>query len=73
MSIYSETNIEKLVEKINERHEHLIKKLRGASLSEHDHKIHDLSYPHTRVNAQDLRIAIDDFSVILKEVKRYAK
>ncbi len=73
MSNHPTNKVEKLIENLNQRYELLIKTLRGTDLSEQNLENLNKVSPHTRINADDLRIAIDDFLVLLKEAKRYAK
>jgi len=43
--------------------------MRGADLSENDLKTFKLYSPHKRINDSSIRVAVDDFTTILKEIK----
>lgn len=69
MANYPTEKVEKLVDKIDKRHEQLTAILMGTDLSDQGGFV----YPNVQIDADELRIAIDDFLTLLKEAKRYAK
>lgn len=57
------------MQQLQERHEKLLKAMKGRAVQADE--IHMHSYPETHrfVTASDVRIAVDDFATILKEIK----
>lgn len=67
MANHSLASIEKLEKQLQERHEKLVAAMRGREVSETD--MRTLHFPHRWVNSSDIRVAVEDFGVILKEIK----
>ena len=73
MSYESKSDIDKLVTKLEERYETLRDELLGEALSKREQEMFEDKPLQVIINSHELRIAIDDFSVILKEIKRLCK
>jgi hypothetical protein len=69
MAAHSENAVDKLVKKLQERHEYLVSTMRGRPVKADE--IHMNNYPETHrvVDPSEIRIAVDDFATILKEIK----
>jgi len=74
MSIKSVPNVEKTISILEEAHARLIKVLRGQPVSERDPRLQNSqSVPHVAINEVDLRMAIGNVSLALKEAARHDK
>lgn len=69
MGIHSLASIDKLEKQLQERHEKLVAAMKGLEISKDEMRMLQHTLPHRRVNAGDVRIAVDDFVTILKEIK----
>ncbi|WP_447896445.1 hypothetical protein [Stenotrophomonas acidaminiphila] len=68
MPYHSTAKIERLEKRLQERFDHLVKVVNGSEVSPKYLPSHSTG-PHRSVFAEDVRIAVDDFSTILKEIK----
>ncbi|MCP4259059.1 MAG: hypothetical protein GY774_16360 [Planctomycetes bacterium] len=75
MSFQFKSDIDDLESKLENRYENLKEKLRGEELSEKEQEyVEDNLYsPRVKIKPRELRLAIDDFSTILKEIKKICK
>lgn len=69
MAYHSTAKIEKLHKQLQERLDRLVSAMYGKNVAEKDLPLRELKIPHQAVKADDVRIAVDDFSTILKEIK----
>lgn len=69
MSLHPTRKIEKLRAQLQERLDRLVSAMQGNEVSQSDLPLHSLHEPHRFVRADDVRVAVDDFSTILKETK----
>ncbi len=61
--------IEKLQNLLQQRLDNLFSAMQGSEVSDADHRLSSLTSPHRLIRSDDVRVAVDDFSTILKEVK----
>jgi len=71
MGLIKKSEIKKLETKLKERYDSLLEKLSGIETSPNLIDVIDES--QTVIDSHELRISIDDFSTILKEIKRVCK
>ena len=71
MSVVQLSEIEDLETRLEAEHTKLATKLRGEELTPEMAELYSDTRRH--INDRDLRIAIDNFAVILKELKRICK
>lgn len=71
MTVIKIDEVEDLETKLTSRYDDLIKKLRGEKIPDSLSELY--SEPHVTINNRELRLAIDDFASMLKEVKRLCK
>lgn len=69
MAIYSLASIDKLEKQLQERYMKLVAVMHGLEVTKDEMKILHYTHPHRRVNDDDIRVAVEDFSIILKEIK----
>lgn len=69
MANHSLASIEKLEKQLQERHEKLVAAMRGREVSESEMRVLQYTTPYRWVNSSDIRVAVEDFGVILKEIK----
>lgn len=69
MPMHSKHTIEKLQNTLQERLDRLLKAIQGTDVTSEEERMHGLHRPHARVRSDDVRIAVDDFQTILKEIK----
>lgn len=62
-------HIEKLEKQLKDRLEILIAHMQGREISEEEMRFNHYSVPYRWVNSGDVRVAVDDFATILKEIK----
>ncbi len=61
--------IEWLEKQLRERFDNLVSRMHGRPMSEADLKMYDLTGERRIVQPGNVRIAVDDFATILKEIK----
>jgi hypothetical protein len=69
MGIHSLSSIDKLEKQLQERHEKLVATMKGLEISKDEMRMLQHTLPHRRVNAADVRVALDDFATIIKEIR----
>lgn len=69
MPSHPKSKIQKLQTTLQERFDRLLEVTGGTDLSSEDHRLMGLHGPHAMVRSDDVRIAVDDFQTILKEIK----
>lgn len=69
MAIHSENSVNKLTSRLKERYDLLITAMIGRPINPDQAFRTNLPETHRMVAADDVRIAVDDFSTILKEIK----
>lgn len=69
MPMHSKQTIEKLQNTLRERLDRLLTAIQGADITSEEERMHELPGPHTKVRSDDVRIAVDDFQTILKEIR----
>lgn len=69
MANHSLALIEKLEKQLQERHEKLVAAMKGQEVSDSEMRTLQYTTPHRWVNNSDIRVAVEDFGVILKEIK----
>lgn len=69
MGIYSLALIDKFESQLQERFEKLVVTMKGIEIGQNEMRTLQYTLPHRRVNAADIRVAVDDFATILKEIK----
>lgn len=69
MANHSVGYIEKLDTQLRERFEKLLSAMQGTELDAEDLRMLQLTRPHRRINSGDIRVSVDDFATILKEIK----
>ena len=69
MASHSKAKIQKLQDALQERLDRLLKAMRGTDIGSEEQRMHGLPGPHASVRSDDVRIAVDDFQTILKEIK----
>jgi hypothetical protein len=69
MPYHSRPKVQKLQQALQARFDQLMTAVAGSEASEHDLRAFQLTGPHVAVRPSDVRIAVDDFQTILKEVK----
>lgn len=67
MAIHSKIEVERLLQRLQERHEALVQIMRGRETTKRDSFGDDV--PSLGVRAEDIRFAVDDVSTALKEIK----
>ena len=65
MGNHSKREVERLLQRLQERHEALAKVMRGRDAT----KLTDREAPGLVVSAKDIRFAVDDVATALKEIK----
>ncbi|MCT9825200.1 hypothetical protein ACM9HO_02145 [Pseudomonas sp. KHB2.9] len=65
MGTHSKKEVERLLQRLQERHEALTKVMRGRDAI----KLSDKEAPGLVVSAEDIRFAVDDVATALKEIK----
>ncbi|MBY8945154.1 hypothetical protein AB1462_19635 [Pseudomonas sp. SB113] len=65
MGTHSKKEVERLLQRLQERHEALEKVMRGRDAI----KLSDKEAPGLVVSAEDIRFAVDDVATALKEIK----
>lgn len=65
MGTHSKKEVERLLQRLQERHEALAKVMRGRDAI----KLSDKEVPGLAVSAEDIRFAVDDVVTALKEIK----
>ncbi|WP_321851120.1 hypothetical protein [Pseudomonas paraveronii] len=65
MGNHSKKEVERLLQRLQERHEALAKVMRGRDAT----KLTDREEPGLVVSAEDIRFAVDDVATALKEIK----
>lgn len=75
MPEHSKYNVEDLVKRLEAKQEQLFKVIRGTELSEHDLQMRGVStsIPQVRVSGRDIRLCVDEYVALLKEVRTLAK
>lgn len=68
MPYTSSSHIEKLEELLRERFEILVAHMQGKEISEEEKRLKHSTVSRF-VNPGDIRVAVDDFATILKEIK----
>lgn len=71
MNVVKVSEIKELESVLTARYDDLINKLRGNKIPDSLAEIY--SEPHITINKRELRLAIDDFSSMLKEIKRLCR
>nr|WP_134617970.1 hypothetical protein [Pseudomonas aeruginosa] len=66
MGHHSEKDVQRLIERLQERHDKLVKVMTGRSTQTHTASG---SFPALAVNAEDIRFAVDDLATALKEIR----
>jgi hypothetical protein len=69
MASHSQALIKKLEGKLKERYDNLVSCMGGRPVDETEIRAFNVPNDHRHVSSADVRIAIDDFSTILKEIK----
>jgi hypothetical protein len=69
MGTHSSSSIDRLEKQIQERYEKLVVAMQGREVSKEEMRMLQHNLPHRWVTAGDVRIAVDDFATILKEIK----
>ena len=69
MPIHPTYAVEKLQKQLQERLDRLLVAMHGKEVTESDLQLRSLRSPHRWVRSDDVRVAVDDFSTILKEIK----
>ncbi|WP_026600520.1 hypothetical protein [Methylomonas sp. 11b] len=69
MAIHSENTVKKLKARLKERYDLLITAMDGRTINPDEAFRTALPETHRVVAPDDVRIAVDDFSTILKEIK----
>lgn len=67
MAIHSKIEVERLLQRLQERHEALVQIMRGRETTKRDSFGDEV--PGLGVRAEDIRFAVDDVSTALKEIK----
>lgn len=69
MPSHSKNNIQKLQSTLQERFDRLLEVMQGIDISSEDHLQMGLHGPRANIRSDDVRIAVDDFQTILREIK----
>ena len=69
MPYHSKAKVQKLQHALQERFDQLMAAVAGTEASDNDRRMYELTGPHLIVRSDDVRIAVDDFQTILKEIK----
>lgn len=69
MPCHSKATTQKLHQALQERFDRLVAAMYGTDVSEQDTRMRGLCGPHVSVRSEDVRIGVDDFTTILKEIK----
>ena len=69
MPPHSKIKIQKLQNALQERLERLLEAMQGTDLSSEEQRLRGFHGPHAIVRSDDVRIAVDDFQTILKEIR----
>lgn len=69
MPHHSKAKVQKLQQALQERFDQLVAAVAGTEASDEDRRMFELTGPHLRVKSDDVRISVDDFQTILKEIK----
>lgn len=69
MSSHSKAKIQKLEVALQERLDRLLKAMRGSDIGSEEQRMQGFHGPHASVRSDDVRIAVDDFQTILREIK----
>ena len=69
MGTHSLALIDKLEKQLLERHEKLVAAMQGREVSKDEMRMLQHVHPQRWVNSGDVRVAVDDFATILKEIK----
>ena len=73
MNFKFKPTIIELESKLTERYEKLLEELRGEELTAEELDTFSHSRNHVKINSLELRLAVEDFSAILKEIKKITK
>ena len=73
MQFELKSKIKKYETKLNERYENLIKTLNGDELTDEELDTYDYTAYYSKIDFDELDIAIDDFITMLKKVKKKFK
>ena len=73
MNLHYRPKILELELKLNERYEKLLSELRGTELTDEEMDTFSHNENSVKINALELRLAVEDFSAILKEIKKIGK
>jgi hypothetical protein len=65
-SVYS---VEKLEKQLRDRFEKLLSDMRGTDITKENMRLFNYNAPHRSLIASDIRVSVDDFATILKEIK----
>jgi ribosomal protein S6 len=69
MANHSVGYVNTLEQQLRERFDRLLAAMQGTELDAEDLRMRQLTYPHRRINSGDIRVSVDDFATILKEIK----
>lgn len=69
MPCHPKATTEKLHRALQERFDRLVAAMYGSDVSDQDIRMRGLYGSHVRVSSEDVRIGVDDFATILKEIK----
>lgn len=69
MSYHAKAKTEKLHKALQERLDRLVTAMYGTDVSEEDLRRGEYHHPQVSVRSDDVRIGVDDFTTILKEIK----
>jgi hypothetical protein len=70
MSYHSVSRIEKLEQQLRDRFEKLLSVMQGRELTKAEISISNYQKtPHRFITSDDIRVAVDDFATIHKEIK----
>ena len=69
MAIHYSSKVDKFEQQLQARYERLLIAIRGKEEAPSPDPSLPVTSPERRVNASDVRLAVDDFAAILKEVK----
>lgn len=70
MAIHSDLRVNGLVQQLQERHEKLVEIVQGRAPTEDERMRHSVPNDHRVVNPSRVRVAVDDYMTMLREVKK---
>ena len=74
MAISPISSIERYQAKLQKRLDRLLLDLAGSPVERDEMRMHGIEHDSRRVNAEDIREAVDEFMITLKEIKtRFGK